>query len=514
MSTCAHCGKKDATVSCEYCKDVCYCNSKCAEVGWHAHANNCNVVEVPLGGMTAFVPTYGEEHFDEQMQEKLNPNGPVFQSYIVQPPTSGASSTLVEAQANFSKGRMRGAGGAPVGELADREFFLRITSKPDPFSDAGKEVRESETMKVRDAAIYATADGVRGRLAKGRFLSTDGTKVTLWPGALSRPMRIPATTGAIMVEMVDKATGYTISSIHGAYNFHKRAGGLIQVFKRGFKTLLPFQSEFKEKNGNGGSNLASLEMLRAADVYGNSTQITFEVMRDSDGVAAKEVVLVDVEFSLWNKTELQPQLPPRDQEIGTHLRLDADNLNHVTALVMAMEDQKIFDEQFQVIKAHQQALEAAVRDGTDYETSPKTYASVELATQEMVGRTYSSKKRYMTKLNRGMFLAIKEAVELYEEMADARNAPSKIRAVTLGKKKAIRRQKKTLESAIATNLANSSLDIHERDGLGLARDILVKGIDGGKSLTEIYNTFHDTNDVVKREMERKEKDLYLKFSSQ
>ena len=486
MSTCAHCGKKDAAVSCEYCKSVCYCNSKCAEVGWHAHANNCNVVEVPLGGMTAFVSTYGEEHFDEQMQEKLNPNGPVFQSYIVQPPTSGASSTLVEAQANFSKGRMRGAGGAPVGELADREFFLRITSKPDPFSDAGKEVRESETMKVRDAAIYATADGVRGRLAKGRFLSTDGTKVTLWPGALSRPMRIPATTGAIMVEMVDKATGYVISSIHGAYNFHKRAGGLIQVFKRGFKTLLPFQSEFKEKNGNGGSNLASLEMLRAADVYGNSTQLTFEVMRDSDGVAAKEVVLVDVEFSLWNKTELQPQLPPRDQEIGTHLRLDADNLNHVTALVMAMEDQKIFDEQFQVIKAHQQALEAAIRDGTEYETSPKTYASVELATQEMVGRTYSSKRRYAHKLQGGAKMALSEAIQLYNEMQKIRATPGNA-AVTNTKKKLLFKSVRNLEKQIAKQAANADVDQYSAEVYAFARTVL-DGIKNYKPFEEIIKS--------------------------
>lgn len=468
---------------------------------------------VPIGGMTAFVPTFGEEHFDEQMHEKLNPNGPVFQSYVVHPPTSGDLSTLVEAQAVFSKGRMRGAGGEPMGDLANREFFLRITSKPDPFSDAGKEVRETDTMTVREAAIYSSStNGVRARLAKGRFLSTDGTKVTLWPGALSRPMRIPATTGAIMVEMVDKASGNTISSIHGAYNFHKRAGGLVQVFKRGFKTLLPFQSEFKEKGTTTAANLASLEMLRAADEYGNSTQLTFEVTRDSDGVAAREVALVDVEFSLWNRTEV-PTAPIR-ASIGTHLRLDADNLEHMSGLVAAMEHEKIFNDRFQIIQAHAAALEAAIRNGTEYETSPKTYASVELATQEMVNASYSTKKRYMTKLNRGMFLAIKEAVDLYEAMSDARNAPSKIRAVTLGKKKVIRRQKKNLEEAIATNLSNSSIDMHERDGLGLARDILIKGIDGGKTLKEIFNTFHDANDVVKDEMRTKERELYTKFISQ
>jgi hypothetical protein len=456
-------------------------------VGWNVHSDNCNVFTVPVAGMTAFVPTYGEEHFDEQLREKLNPNGPVFQSYVLHP-----SATLVEGLTSFSKGKMGGTGGDPTGsKWANRTFYLQITSKPDPFSDEGSMTRKTKEMTVAEAAIYSNAKGARGQLAKNRFLSADSTKITLWPGPLPRPLQMPATNGNIKVEMVDSQTNAVISEIHGVYDFHRRAGGLLQVFKRGFKSLLPFQTDYKLKNAAG--NPASLEMLRGADDLGNSAQLTFEVTRDADGVSAKSVTLVDVEFSLWIHTE--PIAASRVAASSTGFRIDADDLDSVSGLVCAMEYEKMYGEGLETIQAHQRALEAATRSGTTYETPVNAYACVELAAQELIARTYSSRKRYGHKLRGDSKMAIKEAIDLFVAMRDLRESPQK--KSTNARKKLIFKSKANLLSAISKRVSLAKLDPHEKAGFEFARDVL-NGIDTYEEFVVIFNRINDT--VLKEEL--------------
>jgi hypothetical protein len=285
-------------------------------VGWNAHQDECNVVHVSSPTATAFVPYFGEESFDERQLEDVDPQGGLHQTYIVHytDPAGAIAQHTVEpilGKAGFTEGGSKLGNGANPNDLPslkDRKYSMTI---------GVTEIMEESIQKavIRDLSFDGTAiyressNGTRSKLAKlnfTRFYNKDRASLILWPGsnevkdALAKAgIRISSKGTQIAIVLKFQDTDVVIAAIAGSLEFGKRRSGVLQFFKRGFKSLLPFQNEFQIKMG--GKKQAALEtlvMLRGSDVEGNAVQLTFQVTRDKQGVPVEYVDLVDVEISI------------------------------------------------------------------------------------------------------------------------------------------------------------------------------------------------------------------------
>ena len=417
MPHCSHCGKEGAKHKCTYCKDAVYCNEQCQIIGWHAHADDCNVINVPEPNMTAFVPYFGEDIAAEDFVERLNPDGPTGQSYLVQyvDPAGAIVQHVVEpvgANVCYSRGGSKlGYGAAPSEKLMKFGYSIKLTMEPE-MGETYQTVTIPDLI-VGETAIYKGAGGLHGALAKlnlARFANRDSSTLVLWPGvdnlqdaiAKSDGFDVPNTGGQLRIQLLDDRDK-EISKIHGVFCFEKYVGGKSRVFRRGLKSLQPFQSEFKKKLGRGNTvtaSLSNLEMLRATNSDGVSVQLIFEVTRDRNGLPKGTVTLLDIEI----QTPLRPfenalrqkdknsDAPPYDEDnvksaSRVEFALDADNLDHMQGLVMALEHKMAigdivdFDQQFDTLNEHREKLEKAIRTDADYETPAAVHNLVRVATQ-------------------------------------------------------------------------------------------------------------------------------------
>lgn len=405
---CKSCGGRNPKHLCPYCRCESYCNEQCAMVGWNAHQDECNVVHVSSPTATAFVPYFGEESFDERQLEDVDPQGALHQTYIVHytDPAGAIAQHTVEpilGRASLIEGGSKlgdGANPKDLEYLKDRKYSMTI-AVTELFQETIQKA-EIRDLSFDGTAIYRGADGTRGKLAKlnlTRFYNKDRASLVLWPGskeikdALAEAgIRISSQGAQISIALIMQDTGVVIAAIAGSLEFGKRRSGVLQFFKRGFKSILPFQTEFQLKMG--GKRQAALEtlvMLRGSDAQGNAVQLTFQVNRDKQGVPIEYVDLVDVEVSIplgtlriaakKNKfgsdtNDILQDLAQVRNSIPFHL--DADNLDHVSGLLMAMEQQmdERHYEDLAIIQEHQKKLEHSKLTGEEYSTPPAVQAVV------------------------------------------------------------------------------------------------------------------------------------------
>jgi hypothetical protein len=416
-------------------------------VGWNAHQDECNVVHVSSPTATVFVPYFGEESFDERQLEDVDPQGPLHQTYIVHytDPAGAIVQHTVEpilGKASFVEGGSKLGNGANPADIqwgpnsadkgiSDKKYSMVITYRgAGGFGPSKKTIISGLTFGT--TAIHRDAKGTPGKLAKlnpTRFYNTDKSTLVLWPesrlvmNAMAKSgIEIDSQGGSMYIQLIMDGSPAPFSSIYGALEFGKRRSGIFQVFKRGLKSLLPFQKEFEIKMG--GKKQAALEtlvMLRGADNEGNAVQLTFQMNRDKQGVPIGYAELVDVEYrvpvrlirfgvtgqaagkmtkqtyttmtgdnspSPDDSDDEAPPPPARDQaqvRNSIPFHLDADNLDHVSGLLMAMEQQmdERHYEELAMIQEHQKKLEHSKLTGEEYSTPPAIQAVVHDVSNQM-----------------------------------------------------------------------------------------------------------------------------------
>lgn len=449
---CGSCGRKGSKHLCPYCRCASYCNEQCAMVGWNAHQDECNVIHVSSPTATAFVPYFGEDQFDERQLEEVDPNGGLHQTYIVHytDPAGAIVQHTIEpilGKASFIEGGSKLGDGANPADvqwgpnftdkgISDRKYSMVITYRGAGGFGPSKKTK-IDGLTFGSTAIHRDAKNTLGKLAKlnpTRFYNTDKSTLVLWPesrfvmNAMAKAgIEIDSQGGSMYIELYMDGYSAPFSSIYGALEFGKRRSGIFQVFKRGFKSLLPFQKEFEVKmGGKKQSSLETLVMLRGADNQGNAVQLTFQMNRDKQGVPIGYAELVDVEYSVpvrlirfgvtaqeSEKTkpgsagayrnltgdnspspdssdDEAPPPPPSDNipaqvHNSIPFRLDADNLDHVSGLLMAMEQQmdERYIEELNMIQQHQQKLEHSKLTGEEYSTPPAVQAVVHDMSNQM-----------------------------------------------------------------------------------------------------------------------------------
>lgn len=447
MPHCSHCKKEDAKHKCKYCRNAVYCDAKCATIAWHTHAEECNVINVPEPNMTAFVPYVGEDCAPEDFLERLDPDGPTGQTYLVRyVDPAGAivqhEIAPVAGEATF-KTASRGMGwGAPGKELDTMEYALKIVASSNYGPGYSKEIIIPGLM-IGETAMHSNAKGKAGLVSKLNFTRmrfADRSTLVLWPGIekieAAGELQVPRMNSSLSIQML--VGGEVVASIYGNLEFTKKTGSKYRMFMRKLKGADPWKREFKAKLGASRDrfdDFSALEMLRGTSNDGISAQVVFQVTRDADGVSRDTVSLRDLEIRVPKITlqdvarrqaaASEPEdvpskratAPPNDaytipptpappavpaesgKMVTTQFALDADNIDHMRGLIMALEakmtagDIENFDDQFDTLNEHCQKLEEAIRTDSEYTTDPHVHNLVRTATQmcwEQVGRRYKA----------------------------------------------------------------------------------------------------------------------------
>jgi hypothetical protein len=519
---CGHCGRRkkdddnDEGINCSLCNKTHYCNENCRTLGWTNHQDECNVVTVPHVGMTLFVPYLGEDVFDDETMDRVADNACIYQKHEVRAvdPSGKIYQHTVDGNAAIVKGGAdkMGRGGIMSETLQSMNYDMEIEFVDHWEPSRSKKITLSG-LSVGQDSIWEGNTGLGGKLAKNniaRAAKSDRTTIVLWPSpdAIQKAggMRIPSTGGNLKISVI--IGGQTVAALWGVYTLDQSATAGTGFFKRTLRRLLPFQNEFPNKfkadsSGNSKTGvtafLESLESLRASDRDGNNVQLIFEVPR-SKGVAPDMVELLDVEFAVPRRLVerapgLRPELPPRDIETPFHL--DAADLNHITGLVMALEDKIASGElaknavQLETIIAHQKALEVSP-DGV--EPGPKVNAAVEVATQALwniIGIRVGSfelltKSYFLTKLRGGSKNAIQLAKNLATDMKKAREQSKGAKGRTV--KGLINRSIKNLREALdeMQKKAAGYFTAESRKDFDEARNVL-REIDAGSTVEDKSN---------------------------
>lgn len=504
--SCANCDKKDAKHRCEFCKQAVYCGERCQTEHWANHESECTIVNVPERNMTAFVPYFGEDDdVSPEIAERIDPNGAAFQTYIVNhwDPSGKVYTHLVEPlideNVSFTQGGKKHGYGANPGTMGETKYFLNIDIWNEVGSDPVTVTLGPKT--VEETAIYRGASDLRGKLAKMnlvRSFNKDTTKLVIWPSmqdlrtALGKNAVIPKSGAAIRVQMILTKNNEivmdnnkVVMDIHGVLCF-----GTVSYLRRGLKSLLPFQSEFRQKVGKGSNTYnaepKNLFMLRGVNKdTGDSLQMIFEAGREKE---EKTVRLLDIEIRIGLRTLQDYYYEPQDKDTpteGIEFQLDANNVDHVNGLIMRLQDLiadgdlEDFDQEFALLEDHREKLEESIAKGnTDYEASPKINATVEHATQLCwkhldlgIGQYRVLTRSYIArKLRGGYNQAVELANKLAADMASVRQEDQNRR--TKIRKGLINRSIKNLKDEIDKSRTNASISPEYQRSYDMAMDII------------------------------------------
>lgn len=396
----------DSTTECGICKKLVYCdNASCQSIGWSVH--QCNVIDVLEPNMTAFTPFIGEEDHEEVDES-------IYQAYVLRyvDPKGSIQQRLVGGMASFEpRGPKLGRGPDKIDSMVrDASYRIVLELYRDAFVEEKQILTiDDGTMTIGDDSIWAGAPGMAGRLARNNLVRTfmnTGNSYVLWPNpgriqaAIAKQgLNVPVTGGSI--KLTAFVEGMQVSSIHGIYRFDHGN----QFFKRTLRRLNPFQTEFKHKFKRGQMSdaaLQNLEAIRATDNEGTAAQLTFEITRSRDGKQALTARLLDIEMQVPLRTvndiviqNITPTTETKSDNISekTNFLCNPRDLDHVTGLVMAMEDKMaagelhgaLIQQQFDVISSYRETME---KDGS-VALTPKVNAAIQGATQslwQLVGR--------------------------------------------------------------------------------------------------------------------------------
>lgn len=327
---CPTCNESDteACRKCEFCQEEVYCSEKCEAIGWSAH--HCNVLTVPDKSVTLFLPEADE---GEYILRHIDPKG-----YIDQ---------------RFVNGKMETTWSEPSEEVPGSDFSYSMTiEKPN-----------GETIELNnlESIIHANAHNTTAaKLAANR----EGHVLWATPQRLARESLEFPEDGLVKIS-VHNAQGKLISSIAGVY-------ALGASPEENSRRVNPIQADYQNKfrRGDSAARAARLEVLRGKDVAGNMVQLTFDGNR-----------LADVEY------QYGPADPSDEYAYQTaSFQCDPENIDHVTGLVMALEDKMadgslsgpIIQQQFDIIDTHRKRMDLGTA-----KTSPKINAAIQYGTQAL-----------------------------------------------------------------------------------------------------------------------------------
>lgn len=362
MSTLCTCGKASATVSCDICLQKAYCCAACKPLGWSIHQDFCNVHIADKIDTTVFMP-----QVDSYDPKRVDGNEEFLQSHIVRYMNSKA---IVEEQligAEFTPTMKKLGGGHPVDE--DKTYQLRISGshmipKLVNVIPVFKGSRDSRSDQLAQMATF------------------DMSKVVFW-SAERINVEIP-TRGELKVLLLVNGSK-TGRSIIGDYKLPS-SETFLGDWARKVKSLL-LKKEYETK-GFSTAVTNTLLTMRGSNRSGNTFRFTVQMTKGRGGSAT--VPLVDVEFATkltdlqrgeWVSSSAAAAAASAVDEptYSAQLKCDATDIDHVTALVHALEDRMAagdlpnFTDRFHIINAHREAL---VSSNSSRTVSPKTQSAI------------------------------------------------------------------------------------------------------------------------------------------
>ena len=386
---CIGCNSSAGCVDCEYCsKKNLYCkNPECKNLGWSLHEQDCNVVTVDTETTTAFTPKVsGNPKDSATLLKYYNPKGSLVQKVV-------KNEVITRAQ----------------DENLVHEYDMDI------------QLSNGKSLKLEslENTVYPEATGIAGRLYQSRG---DGS-TSHWSGPLD--LEAPV-AGTVSIQLKDSSTGNIITKVQGVYDLED-----VQDTKG--RILTDEQKEYRIKNPNKYDQYPNVKVFQAINEDGeHATRLTFVNNK-----------LVDVEIHHIE--------PTNDQLVGEsyHFRCDPNDVDHITGLVMAMEDSGLnFGDKFTIINEHRKVLEK-VNNST--EASPKVNAAVQSATKMLWEHVSSQaqQRKFVDKLTRGGdTMAVQLAYQLYLKMQGARTKSGIKKPLGWAQKKVYRRDLEDLRAAI------------------------------------------------------------------
>ncbi len=339
------CGKADATIQCDICLQKAYCCKECKPLGWSIHQDECNVHIADKPDTTVFMP-----EFDGYDPKRVDGNEEFLQSHIVRyvSPKAVVQEQLITA--NFQQVVKKLGGGAPVDE--DKKYQLRISGggmipKLINVIPVFKESRDSRAAELAGQKTY------------------DMSKVVFWSSERVN-IDIP-TRGELKVLLLVNGSK-TGRAIVGDYKLPS-SENFLGDFARKVKSHL-LKKEYLTK-GFRAEVTNTLLTMKASNRNGNMFRFTVQMSKGKGGSAT--VPIVDVEFATkeadlkrggWIGAETTPS--QGDGVVSADyiqpIKCDASNIDHITALVQAMEDRMAsgelvgFEDRFNIINAHREGL--------------------------------------------------------------------------------------------------------------------------------------------------------------
>lgn len=406
---CPTCNKegKEACESCELCHSLVYCSEECKQIGWSAH--QCNVIRVEDPNVTVFMPS--TKTTQTMLLQYVSPKGQIEQRFV-------------EGEAAEEK---RGEGKKMPKSMQGKDYILEINHVP---LKAGK-------MRLGEDCLWTGAQGIAGRIGK-----SEETPYVFWSGTniIGQNMQ----DGDILHIGV-RVEGRLVGEISGILCL------LEKEENNGLRKLSPLQLEVKQKFPRLDTSFQKIQGFLARDAQDNLVRLSVDM-------SSTVPRLLDVEYHIKPQQVEQGggSLQPFVNE-KLAFCVDPSNIDHITGLVMALEDKiasgelsgPVIQQQFDVINTHRAALE---ENPELAQPTPKIHAAVQGATQALWDSIDGKAKQryYQDKLMRG---GAPEAKALAQALADkmgkarARTGFLK-RILSPGQKRATRLNMQDLETAI------------------------------------------------------------------
>ena len=379
---CDQCDKSCGTdgTRCPYCRQTTYCSESCQQAHWVTHHDDCNVIQVTGDQMTAFVPYIGEDMEEQEVVDRLDINGPAYQSYLVNyhSPSGVLKQHVIEPLIGKNVVFQRTTKGIGFGDIP--EFLVGETYSIN-FSINGQEF-SLNNLEFKETLFHKDSYGWKGKVAsKSGGYQQNNDFVVFHPGRenMKKVRNLEATKikSSSNISVGVTFQGRTIVQFSGQmFNLFKSEEKWWARAKRAVN-VARWMQRFKFDN----ADLSNLKMLRASDSERNTIVLIFFMPPK-----ATSATLWDMEFRVrTDKFGTQDVEASISNQVTQTFQLDASNVDHMTGLIAAMEEQiadghlKEFQNTFEMLKEHRERLE----NDPDYETDLEINAAVHQVTNAM-----------------------------------------------------------------------------------------------------------------------------------
>jgi hypothetical protein len=455
MDQCPTC-KKDSTsfIKCRYCKRDSFCSENCQALGWSVHQDGCNIITTPWVAMTEYI---GEDMMNKNELDRLKETDPVLQSHLVRSidPKGGYVQYEVASRAKMHHTSALSKlpyGEKPSKEIRDKKYSLLVRN--------GSKEFEIDNLDLRKNAIYQGAEGRAGQLATDLFrFGRQGGRIVLWP----EPEKIPKGFEIDHLEPISVTLVFDGEPL-GTFEGEIVANRWFTTKKHGTKRRFAPTLNTDRTVKFGGTRYKNAKLAYFKGKSPDNGMI-LKITTESTSV----YTLIDLELSVYAR-DLEAQssgsrpLPPVPARTKIPFVAHPDSLEHVSALVMALEEQIALGnlpqqhQNLAIINTHRLALESAMlKSETIPAPTPKINAAVQNATCALLIGNRSRQKSYLEKITESSnspAMAMQLASELRDKMLALRNKKSRLNSAL---KRAVKLKILDLQKAILTVQRQSGL---------------------------------------------------------